>query len=337
MNPAAYSEWRIWSYDLPLVRPLFWGGNRLIRREGLVLGLLHPENGWRYGEAAPLPGFTAESLPEARASLLDLMRSGLDPAPWHIPCAAFAFSSARHWGGLPAGPVALNGLAEGTLADITRDAERLQDFATVKVKCGVADPQAAAARVGLVAEICGGAMVRADANRLFAAGDAATLLRLLEPFELEYVEEPCRNPADLPALALEHPRAAIALDETTRESADGFERTLPAARALVLKPSWSGDIARTAELLAIARRRGLPVTVSSALESGIGLRNLAALVTDAGLAAACHGLDTGRLLAEDVLVEPPRAVDGRLEFPSDQPDLTRLKEIAHGHHPLPPA
>jgi O-succinylbenzoate synthase len=65
-------------------------------------------------------------------------------------------------------------------------------------------------------------------------------------------------------------------------------------------------------VLAIAERAGLPVVISSAMESSVGLSAaLAAALAlpDAGLA---HGLGTGTLLATDTVDAPLVPVAGRL-------------------------
>ena len=331
IDAFAFVEWRLWSYRLPLVRPLHWGGVRRTDREGLLLGLLHPSEGWRYGEAAPLPGFSPESLDQARANLQALLRGEAREAcasAWH------ALDSAWELGGETPAPLAINALVEGALSAMPAAAQAARGYSAVKVKCALSDPQAMAARVRrLAAELSPGTRLRVDANRVFPPGEATEFLRLIEDLPVEYVEEPCDRPAFLPRLA-ELSHVPLALDESLREAPDALPALLACARALVIKPAWTGRLSETRRHLDFARRNGLTATLSSALESAVGLRNLAVLAHRAGLGGGVHGLDTGRLFAADLL--PSRVEGGGLTFSPADPDFTLLQELAHGHHPMSP-
>ena len=87
--------------------------------------------------------------------------------------------------------------------------------------------------------------------------------------------------------------------------------------------------------LRIAAAAGLPVVVSSAVDSAVGLAAgiaLAAALPE--LPYAC-GLGTGVLLAADVSSDPPRPVDGLLEVPPRAPDpdrSTRWPPTRNGPH-----
>lgn len=99
---------------------------------------------------------------------------------------------------------------------------------------------------------------------------------------------------------------------------------LEAADVAVLKVQPLGGIAAT---LRIAAEIGLPVVISSALETSIGIA--AALATAAALPDlpfAC-GLNTARLLAADCLRSPLAAVDGAIGVPSARPVPDNLDAI----------
>ena len=325
----SFTEWRLWSYRLPLVTPLTWGGFRHTHREGLIVGLLHAAEGWHYGEAAPLPGFCPETVAQAREDLLGLLRGESTRA---CASARYALDSACVPDAREPAPLRINALVDGPLADL---ASAARGHASVKVKCALADPQAMAARVRRVAgELAPGTLLRVDANRVFPPGEATEFLRLIEDLPVEYVEEPCDRLDFLPRLAT-LVGVPLALDETLRDAPERVSGLLPFVRALVLKPAWTGSLRQTLRWIDQARDLGLAVTISSALETSLGLRNLAALAHRTGLGRGVHGLDTGRLLAEDLL--HPRVQEGVLRFPPESPDPHLLQEIAHGHHPLSPA
>jgi O-succinylbenzoate synthase len=86
----------------------------------------------------------------------------------------------------------------------------------------------------------------------------------------------------------------------------------------VVKPARVGGRAAVAEVASLAAAAGVPVVVTSSLETGIGLRAAIAVVASLddvpGWPAAerDHGLATLDLLEDDLLVGPLEVVEGRL-------------------------
>ena len=122
---------------------------------------------------------------------------------------------------------------------------------------------------------------------------------------LEYIEQPVATLEELRELKLPIP---VVGDEVIRKAKDPFAIDLKdAVDILMLKVSPLGGVKRAMQ---IAEHHELPVVVSSALESAVGISHgirLAASLPD--LKFAC-GLGTGRLLANDVLELP--IVDGKM-------------------------
>jgi len=181
--------------------------------------------------------------------------------------------------------------------------------ATAKVKVAEKGQYIAedVARVEAVRDALGpSGRLRIDVNGAWSVPDALTRLQLLRRFDLEYVEQPCASVEDLARLRRELARRGIdlpiAADESIRRSGDP-ERVaeLEAADIAVLKVQPLGGVRRCLEL---AERLGLPVVVSSALESSVGLRAgvaLAACLPE--LPYAC-GLNTSALFTKDVTAQP---------------------------------
>ncbi len=166
------------------------------------------------------------------------------------------------------------------------------------------------ARVEAVRDAMGPAgRIRVDANGGWNVEHAARMLRALAPAGLEYAEQPCASLAELAELRrlVDVPLAA---DESIRRAEDPLAvRAAGAADIVVLKVQPLGGV-RAA--LRVAAACGLPVVVSSALESSVGLAAgvaLAAALPD--LPYDC-GLATMSLLAGDVTAEPLAAADGWL-------------------------
>jgi O-succinylbenzoate synthase len=191
---------------------------------------------------------------------------------------------------------------------------------TAKVK--VAEPGQSLdddlARVAAVREAIGAdGRVRVDANGGWSVDEAVQAIASLAEFQLEYVEQPVRTVEEL-AQVRRRVAVPIAADESIRRSGDPLRvKALDAADIVVLKVQPLGGVRACLEL---AERVGLPVVVSSALESSVGIATavaLAAALPD--LPYAC-GLATTAMLAADVTSTPLLPVDGSLPVRSLVPD-----------------
>jgi O-succinylbenzoate synthase len=153
--------------------------------------------------------------------------------------------------------------------------------------------------------------VRVDANGGWSVDEAVRAIAALTAVAggLEYVEQPCETVEDL-ATVRRRVGVPIAADESIRRAADPFRVVeLEAADIAVLKVAPLGGVHAC---LRIAEQIGLPVVVSSAVETSIGLAaGLALAAALPELPYAC-GLATTSLLDGDVVAEPLVPVDGFL-------------------------
>ena len=168
------------------------------------------------------------------------------------------------------------------------------------------------ARVAAARAALPGGAIRVDANGAWTPDRAEEAIRELAQFGLEYVEQPCASAEELAELRRRlDGMVAIAADESIRRAADPLRvRDLGAADVVVLKVQPLGGAAACLDL---AERLGLPVVVSSAVETSVGLEaglRLAAALPE--LPFAC-GLETGRLLARDVTAPPLLPAAGQIE------------------------
>ncbi|OBF46019.1 O-succinylbenzoate synthase [Mycolicibacterium peregrinum] len=168
-------------------------------------------------------------------------------------------------------------------------------------------------------------VVRVDANggwTLPQAVEAAAALTADGP--LEYLEQPCSTVDELAAL-WRQVSVPIAADESIRKASDPLRVVRArAADVAVLKVAPLGGVAR---MLDIATQIDIPVVVSSALDSAVGIaRGLLAAAVLPELEHAC-GLGTGGFFVEDV-AEVPAPVDGYLPVETVVPDPDRLSALA---------
>lgn len=167
-------------------------------------------------------------------------------------------------------------------------------------------------RVSAVREALGpDGFVRIDANGGWDVDTAVDTIEVLNRAAggLEYVEQPCADVADL-ARVRRRVDVLIAADESIRRADDPFRVVeLEAADVAVVKVQPLGGVHAG---LRIAEQIGLPVVVSSAVDTSVGLAaGLALAAALPELPYAC-GLATTSLLSGDVVAEPLTPVDGML-------------------------
>ena len=168
------------------------------------------------------------------------------------------------------------------------------------------------ARVAAVRDALGPeGKIRIDANGGWDVDEALAALRELSVFGLEYAEQPCPGVEELATLRSRLRRAGIrvpiAADESIRRAEDPYRvAELEAADIAILKVQPLGGVRACLE---IADQIGMPVVVSSAVETSIGIR--AGIALAAALPELPHacGLNTIRLLTDD-LGRPPLIADG---------------------------
>ena len=165
-------------------------------------------------------------------------------------------------------------------------------------------------------------IVRVDANGAWTVAQAVEAAAALGP--LEYLEQPCATVEEL-AEVRRRVDVPVAADESIRKAGDPLAVVRAgAADIAVLKVAPLGGVSA---LLEIAAQIDIPVVISSALDSAVGIGiGLAAAAALPQLRHAC-GLGTGRLFVEDV-AEPVPPVDGYLPVAPVTPDPARLHALA---------
>jgi o-succinylbenzoate synthase len=324
----------LYRYGLPFSGPLTLGGITLFQREGLLLKLSGDDGSEGWGETAPLPGFSVESQGEAASQLRWLagsmmgrevkedwvdsygefggeldrvapsVRFGIELAVWNLYAASSGRTLPEVVTPFPRAVVPVNGLLEGSPADVLVEARRMRDegYRSLKLKVGSRTVAEEVALVGALGEVLDeGISLRLDANRAWGYEEAAEFAGGTAGVRFEYVEEPLADPARLPDFVREF-GVPVALDESL--VGKELEELEAFAVAFVLKPMLLGGISRTLRVAGRAHRLGVTPVISSAYESGVGTAALVALAAGIGDRPVPAGLDTYRAIAEDVLETP---------------------------------
>lgn len=270
------------------------------------VALLQGEAGW--GEFSPFLEYQpSECVPWLQSAIEEATK------PWPV----FKRDKVKVNGTIPA----LN-----DPRDIERVVATFPGVETFKVKVGD-NLSEDIARLAKVKSLRPKAMIRIDVNGNWSVANAITNLRAI--YEnigaIEYVEQPCQSVEELrelkAKLIVEIP---IAGDEILRKSVDPFQVDLKGAvDILVLKVQPLGGIARSHQL---AQHHGLPIVISSALESAVGISHGLALAASFDQMEFDCGLATGSLLSEDV---------GELPIVNGEIEVRRIAPNFEGHEVSP--
>jgi len=248
-------------------------------REG---ALLHGPAGW--GEFSPFPEYGPAESSRWLASAIESAVIG-----WPAPVRTV---------------VGVNATIPAVGPQTAYDLAARSGCRTAKVK--VAEPGQGERddleRVAAVRDALGPAgRIRVDANGGWDTEQAATTLRRLGRYGLEYAEQPCATLDELARLRrlVDVPLAA---DESIRKASDPLAvRAAGAADIVVLKVAPLGGVRQA---LRVAAECGLPVVVSSAVESSVGLAAGVALAAALPELRYDCGLATMQLLTGDVTARP---------------------------------
>jgi o-succinylbenzoate synthase len=270
-------------YSIPM-RTHFRG---ITRREGV---LIHGPVGW--GEFSPFAEYGAQECARWLATAREAAYDG-----WPAPVRD---------------RVPVNVTVPAVGPEQAHAITKVSGCGTAKVK--VAEPGQSDAddvgRVEAVRDAIGPAgKVRIDVNGAWEVDHAQRMIKMLDRFDLEYVEQPCATLGEL-AEVRRRVDVPIAADESIRRAEDPLRvRAAEAADIAVLKVQPLGGVRNA---LRIAEACGLPVVVSSAIETSVGLAaGLALAAALPALPYAC-GLATLSLLEGDIAGDPLVAEGGEI-------------------------
>jgi len=341
-------DFELYRYSLPLADPVKLSAGTIHHREGLLLKLAGEDGSIGWGESAPLPGFSAESLEQVeesiqgtassligyelqgdayevreklnseleRLKLPSSVRFGCELAVWNL-CAASQGISLVEWM-FPKSRrvVPLNGLLFGEVEEVLESASRMREdgYSAIKLKVGKRSVEEDVDLVNALRRVLGEDMsLRLDANRACSFEEAIRFGQGIAGVGIEYVEEPLTDASLLSHLARES-GLPVALDESLVGMEPASLEQHRYAVAIVLKPTLIGGLSKTLHFAETASRLGMSTVISSTYESGIGILALIALAAGTGDQAVPAGLDTYRSLAADVL-------SPRLELPAPKVDV----------------
>ncbi len=272
---------QVYRWQIPMDAGVVLRERRLKTRDGFFVHLREGEReGW--GEIAPLPGFSLETLDEAQSALMAWThdwREGDDPALPDVPSAAFGISCALAEldGSLPeAADYRAAPLCTGDPDELFALLSAMPGEKVAKIKVGLYEAVRDGMVVNLLLEAIPDLRLRLDANRAWTPLKARQFAKYVNPAyrsRIAFLEEPCKTRDDSRAFARET-GIAIAWDESLREADFAFVAE-PGVSAVVIKPTLTGSLNTVREQVAAAHASGLTAVISSSIESSLGLTQLA--------------------------------------------------------------
>lgn len=326
----------LFRYQIPFKKPLVTGNGTYSKREGLLLQFKNG-NLTSWGEIAPLPGFSDESLDdciswiEQHQQLLNSsFTDGLDKEANFINWDSFPHFAPKPvqfgWDCLlagtrshltqrpvsallsenPAQKVSFNKLA--SLADLTTesDIKMLSDelesarISALKLKIGDLD-SSSLEKLALLKKLGPNINLRLDPNGSWSFQQLKNHIKELEELDPEYIEQPF-HVDDFTGYKKMRKKTnlRIALDESVWDlnSAEFFLRTkLP--DFIIVKPMFWGSLNNISRLKKLADHFGVELIFTTALESAVGRFYTSHIAAAFGTTGRAHGLHTGPLLKQD--------------------------------------
>lgn len=268
--------------------------------------LIKGPQGW--GEFSPFPGYPAGVTTRWLASALEAACSPLpDPIRMQIPVNVTV-------------PV----VSPETAATLVRESG--SDTAKVKVGDPGVELDADIERLEAVDEALGPeGRIRIDVNGKWSLDQAVASLDRLSRFNLEYVEQPVSSAEEMVELR-RRTGVRLAADELIRLSPEP-EKVVEqgVCDVVILKVQPMGGVGRVLEF---ASRMTVPVVISSALETSVGMYSgllVASLLPE--LPFAC-GLGTVSLLQGDATPNPLIPYEGHIDVVRPVPEEIQLRRWA---------
>lgn len=271
----------LYRYSLPMDAGVILRNQRLKTRDGLIVCLRDGEHeGW--GEIAPLPEFSHETLEQAQeAALGDLQQwlAGHSLSENALPSVAFGLSCAlaELSGELPTqADYRKAPLCSGDPDELFAVLQAIPGEKVAKVKVGLYEAVRDGMVVNVLLEALPDLKLRLDANRSWTRAKADGFAKYVNPEwrnRIAFLEEPCKTRDESRDFA-RTTGIAIAWDESVREPDFRVEAEEGVA-AIVIKPTLTGSLQRCQQLITEAHRVGLEAVISSSIESSLGLTQLA--------------------------------------------------------------
>ena len=332
------SQFTVTPFSIPFSHSLKTAGKTYNNREGVWLNLKW-ENLSGCGEAAPLAGFSNESIKEVHYTL-ESFHQAIDGGVFEEeeilslckihtqgnPSARFAIETALYdlLAKKEETPLAyyLNTSAQAKISinGIVGIHMPGESFTVMKVKVGFRNLFDEIENMAMLTQSFGeDILFRLDANCAFDLPKSIRFCKEMEVFNIDYIEQPlpAEDLMDLNELRY-HTNIPIAVDESLT-SLSSAEKIIEeqAADVFIIKPMVSGGFSESRKIIQLSKEEKIRSVITSSLETSIGRMACLHLASANEIKEAC-GLSTGTLLNENTIT--PTIKNGMIQLP-DIPGL----------------
>lgn len=351
----------IYEYCLRLVKPLNIKKNTLITRKGMIIELIDKDGFKGFGEIAPLPFFSTETLEDARNQIMtfkeeivsDLsgiknihlfpsVRCGIEMAVFnlkYLKTAKKLQTGDRH--------ILIN-----KLLDVPSDfnEEKIKELAINTVTEGYKSVKIKVARQSVDKDILsinilkavfeGKISVRLDANNLWNLDEAIYFGAETGYEGIDYIEDPVNSIDDYERFYIKT-KIPVALDRTLEKFFERFPASVTSKnskvsskenpayfiKAIVLKPTMLGGFNITEKFVNFASKHNIIPVTSSSFETGLGISSIALFTETQGLASVATGLDTLSYFADDIICGRLEIIRGTLNLKNAEENIKAINKM----------
>ena len=203
-----------------------------------------------------------------------------------------------------------------TVADTVENVRKHVEAGYRRIKLKI-EPGTDVERVKAVREVFPSIALTVDANAAYTLA-TADRIRALDPFGLDYIEQPLHHEdlVDHAALA-KTLKTPICLDESIRSAADARAAiALGACRVINVKIGRVGGHGEALRIHAAASRAGVPLWCGGMLEAGVGRAQNVAIASLPGFSKPGDTSSSSRYFEEDIVTPPLEATAGLMPVPS---------------------
>jgi len=294
------------TYEIPLTNGLM--------RSGILINIQDEEENTGWGEIAPLPGWSKETLKDSLAQLHQKHHEIIN-IDWTartclkeieklklLPSVTFGLESAllSILAPLPEHHVLTSALLMGSPQEILEQAKirHAEGYSSAKLKVSNLSFDEASS---VIHQLKDKFRLRIDVNRAWNTPDSLHFFAGFPLDTFDYVEEPFQNPHDLARFL--HP---LAVDESFPQELSLEQLALlPTLKALIYKPTLQGGMIGCLRLHEWATKRAVSLVLSSSFESDLGVARVASIAHRLSLFAPV-GIGTFHHLKEYICVNPLR-------------------------------
>lgn len=319
--------------------------NQITERKGFFISVQDQYGNSGIGEISPLLGFSSESLIDAENDIKFLNKSisgkefSIDQyfsgdslySKRIVPSVSFGFEQAvlnllisnnhvllsnyfnlSHKEIIPVNSVIDLSGKNKILNEVTGIID--SGFRTIKLKAGRSNfDEELEILDSLREKIPDEIQIRLDVSSAWDANSTLENLQKLSPYNIQFVEDPCRDLEFLSRISKVSP-IPIAPDFTI-QSIEELTRLLDNDffKFIVIKPMMLGSIVRLIKLLKRVEGRNIYFVISSAFETEVG-RSMLILLSSMVKHNFAHGLATSRYFEDEEFQDPYPIVNGTIKF-----------------------